>query len=107
MTDMTSEQYRKLADLCDPTAENIRTIAEVFRTVASPDELAEGLPDIHDMTQWLGYSAKGRFLDQQASLARSEDAERQLREDIMDLMKVDPAGRIDAIIRRVREAGKG
>lgn len=102
MTDMTSEQYRELANLCRTTQKDL---ARIGREVpwGEAENLAKGT----------GFDVAMRFLRAKAQEAeKREDAERQLREDIAGLMNVPLSesgvpGTVDAIIRRVREADKG
>lgn len=101
VTDMTSEQYRELADLCEPTAENLRRIAKAYRDNISPK--APGPGAASEVADWLTLGAANVFTQRAIDTQRREDAERQLREDIAEIMpgEVDDNA-VDAVIRLVR-----
>ena len=103
MTDMTSEQYRELADLCGPTRINLDRIAVAWRKAAGGSATV-GVVEVSD---WLS-TAASELREHAHYLQESEDAERQLREDIRSMTKAGEGHvDVDAIIRRVREADKG
>lgn len=107
MTDMTSEEYRELAELCKETADNLLRINEATKGLWLNNKKC-----FTDAADRLYPDVANRFAELAIYAQRHEDAERQLREDIKTLIYVAPsesgvAGTVDAIIRRVREADKG
>ena len=96
---MTSEEYRELADLCDPTSKALGNIARAY--VLATGAATTGLQDIQT---WLDQGAPMALREYAHYLRQSEDAERQLRADIRAMAKAGEGHvDVDAIIRRVRE----
>lgn len=99
MTDLTSEEYRELADLCKVTAENLRRITKATRGF-----WLNGKECFTDAADQLYPDTANRFGEKAIYAKRREDAESQLREDIRAMAKAGEGHvDVDAIIRRVRE----
>ena len=99
MTDLTSEEYRELADLCEVTAENLRRITEATKEFWLNEKKC-----FADAADQLYPDAANRFGALAINAKHREDAERQLRADIRAMAKAGEGHvDVDAIIRRVRE----
>lgn len=100
---LTSQEWQELADLCQPTAENLRRIAKAYAQRIGNDFLAKDAFTVADKLQ----DAANAFGRAAVDRKRREDAEAKLRKDIADLAGYNPAdsgvaGTVEAIIRRVR-----
>lgn len=89
-----------MADLCQPTAENLRRIAKAYQQhVGTRDLLAKEAHGVADRLP----DAANAFGRAAANRKRREDAEAKLRDDVRSMAKAGE-GHVDveAIIRRVR-----